>query len=433
MKQTATLLAALFVWIAIAGCSQADSRAAIEELTVMSWGYEDSRYSALFHAVQSFNHAHPDRQYALNIEKYTGMNWQEYQERFEALQKSGKLDLLLVGHEYLGDLAQKGMIVPLDGLLSGQAFQNEYFPTVWQSLRYDGKLWGVPTDLDVQTVFVSRRALRAAGYSAAQIEALPDAVRQGAFTMPELLNVARAGTQSGVVSRGVTHRPTSGQSFYLLAQMYGAFRVGESGSLSFDRGAYEQMLVFYQQLAEINGGYLSTSWDDVYRSVMENDTAVFFGASYSIYDMIVEQGAQADALLGEYVPMLFPALDAGGHPTTISHPMVFAVSTNVKSQGDIEEILSLAVQDISASTTHCVTTYHLPVTKSVAQDALFQNYAFLMGSLYMLDYTTFLPVLPQTPDLLLQLYADCTAVEKGEQTPAQAADAMEAFLTRQTE
>lgn len=407
-----------------AGCSRPSP--SVTELRILNWGYEDSRYTNLYQAVQAFNRRHPETPYALRVEKYQDNDWDAYQALCEARHSAGQLDLFATGHEYIGRLAAQDMILPMDDLLGQALFQQEYFQTIWPGISYAGQYWGMPIDIDVQMVFVHRDALRAAGYTARQIAALPQEVASGRFRMDDLMDVARAGVQAGGFSYGLLHRPKNGQYFYMLAQAYGALYPNADGTMCYDAERYAEMLSFYQSLTE--SGLLpetmtEMSWTQVNQAVIDGQAAVYFGACYSLYDMVVECGAVAQEVLDQYTALLFPAVREGGQPTTISHPMIYAVDSNTPYRDDIFEILSIAFADSHNMAAHCAGTYHLPASTAVTQDAVFRNNTFLVDNMYMLDHTTFLPNHPDTRAQMDRLFADVAAAERGTQTPAALAQA----------
>ncbi|WNX85281.1 extracellular solute-binding protein [Agathobaculum sp. NTUH-O15-33] len=408
----------------LCGCS--GRQAQITELNILNWGYEDTRYTNLYQAVQTFNARHPDRPYALQVEKYRDADWDEYQALCEKRHEEGRLDLFATGHEYIGALADGGVIAPMDELLRGELFQQEYFPTVWSSVEYEGQYWGMPIDLDVQMVFIHKDALRAAGYTATEASALPERTARGEFTMEALIDIARAAKAQGGFRYGLLHRPPNGQFFYMLASAYGALEGKPDGSITFDEQRYAEMLRFYQSLTQeglLPPDLTEWEWVAVNQAFASGDAAVYFGASYSLYDVMIECGALADDVIEQYVPILFPAVRQGGRPITISHPMVYVIDSGSRHQKDIEEILTIAFADSQNSVNHCVTTYHLPASVSAAENAVFHNNAFLTGSMYMLDYTIFLPVTADIRTKMTYLFEDVSAAERAADTPEALAQA----------
>ena len=400
------------------GCAQKE--APITELYFLNWGYEDTRYTSLYSAVQKFNQSHPDRPYALSVEKYQDNDWNEYLELCGQRHREGKLDLFSTAPEFIGIFAEQDVILPLDDLLSKELFQQEYFPTVWSSMAYNGHYWGIAMDTDVQIVFVNRAALRAAGYSEKEIQELPDRTASGHFLMQELLEVARIGVHRADCRFGILHRPKKGQFFYMVAQAFGAFTSDKDGTVSFHEEQYAEMLSFYQSI--VNEGLLpenvtSMSWPEINQAFSAGQTAVYFGACYSLYDSMIECNAITDDILNQYVPLLFPAVRDIGRPLTISHPIVYAVDSNTKYRNDIMEILTIAFSDSHNFATHCVSTYHLPVTVSALESPVFQNNGFLMDNMYMLDYAVFLPTAPDTWEQMEILFQDVIIAEQTNQLP----------------
>jgi inositol-phosphate transport system substrate-binding protein len=118
---------------------------------------------------------------------------------------------------------------------------------------------------------------------------------------------------------------------------------------------------------------------------------------------------------------LVPAAAQGSKPVTLSHPLVYMVSANSKNP-------DLAFRVIANATTpelnsrHSVTSAHLAILKSQAQDPTYSKDKFLLATGYMLDYTTFIPNHPKFGQYDEVLYRLLTAVEAGQMQPAQATD-----------
>ena len=119
--------------------------------------------------------------------------------------------------------------------------------------------------------------------------------------------------------------------------------------------------------------------------------------------------------------MLVPAAQKGGKPVTLSHPLVYMVTSYSKNQ-------ELAFRVIANATTpelnskHAVESAHLAILKSQTTDPTYQKDKFLLATGYMLEYTTFIPNHPRFGTYDEVLYRLLSAVEAGQMQPAQAAD-----------
>ena len=106
---------------------------------------------------------------------------------------------------------------------------------------------------------------------------------------------------------------------------------------------------------------------------------------------------------------------------TVSHPLAYAVTSNAKDP-------DLAFRLIANATTpdlnsrHSVTSAHLAVLTTQADDPTYKQDKFLLATGYMLDYTRFIPNHAKFGVYDDVLYRFLGAVEQGQFTPAQAVD-----------
>jgi inositol-phosphate transport system substrate-binding protein len=119
--------------------------------------------------------------------------------------------------------------------------------------------------------------------------------------------------------------------------------------------------------------------------------------------------------------MLVPAAAKGGKPVTVSHPLAYAVTGNAKDP-------DLAFRLIANATTpdlnsrHSVTSAHLAVLTTQANDPTYMKDKFLLATGYMLDFTKFIPNHAKFGVYDDVLYRFLGAVEQGQFTPAAAVD-----------
>src|SRR2546428_2879634 len=119
--------------------------------------------------------------------------------------------------------------------------------------------------------------------------------------------------------------------------------------------------------------------------------------------------------------MLIPTAQKGGKPVTLSHPLVYMVTSGSPQQ-------ELALRLVADATTpelnskHSVTSAHLAILTTQKDDPTYKQDKFLLASQYMLDYTKFIPNHAKFGIYDDVLYRFLGAVEQGQVTPAQAVD-----------
>lgn len=118
-------------------------------------------------AVKSFEAANP----GIKVE-VTTIPYPEYQQRLlTAVQGGNAPDVSTVDQIWVAAFAAAGAIEPLDEIAKGAGVTADtFFPGAWASANYDGKLWGIPFNVDVwQFSFYNDDLLKAAGVDPASI------------------------------------------------------------------------------------------------------------------------------------------------------------------------------------------------------------------------------------------------------------------------
>jgi ABC-type glycerol-3-phosphate transport system substrate-binding protein len=118
-------------------------------------------------AVKSFEAANP----GIKVE-VTTIPYPEYQQRLlTAVQGGNAPDVSTVDQIWVAAFAAAGAIEPLDDVAKGAGVTADtFFPGAWASANYDGKLWGIPFNVDVwQFSFYNDDLLKAAGVDPASI------------------------------------------------------------------------------------------------------------------------------------------------------------------------------------------------------------------------------------------------------------------------
>jgi ABC-type glycerol-3-phosphate transport system substrate-binding protein len=118
-------------------------------------------------AVKSFEAANP----GIKVE-VTTIPYPEYQQRLlTAVQGGNAPDVSTVDQIWVAAFAAAGAIEPLDDLAKGAGVTADtFFPGAWASANYDGKLWGIPFNVDVwQFSFYNDDLLKGAGIDPASV------------------------------------------------------------------------------------------------------------------------------------------------------------------------------------------------------------------------------------------------------------------------
>ena len=153
----AMLLAAVFA-IAVPAAGQA------QDIVLKFWDNQQTELGlSQFQqeAVKSFEAANP----GIKVE-VTTIPYPEYQQRLlTAVQGGNAPDVSTVDQIWVAAFAEAGAIDPLDDLAkSAGVAAGTFFPGAWASANYNGKLWGIPFNVDVwQFSFYNADLVKAAG------------------------------------------------------------------------------------------------------------------------------------------------------------------------------------------------------------------------------------------------------------------------------
>ena len=162
MKLT-TLLAATTL-TAITG------QAFAEDITLKFWDNQQtesglSQYQQ--EAVKRFEAENP----GIKVE-VTTIPYPEYQQRLlTAVQGGNAPDVSTLDQIWVAAFAKAGAVMPLDEQAAAAGIKPEtFFKGAWESANYDGKLWGIPFNVDVWSFsFVNNKLLKEAGIDPASM------------------------------------------------------------------------------------------------------------------------------------------------------------------------------------------------------------------------------------------------------------------------
>lgn len=171
-------------------------------------------------------------------------NTDTYEALFEEAARRGRApDVVLVPAVTLVQWAEAGFLEPLDDCLQREPGPAAILPGLLPQLRWGGQTWGIPVDARVSPLFFSKPRLRDLGWSAQEIEALPERIARGAFTFDALLDTAEQAIRSGVVEPGFGYYPGTYHPGHVL-ELYLSFgcrlRDPSGGSWTLDEAVLER-------------------------------------------------------------------------------------------------------------------------------------------------------------------------------------------------
>ncbi|GAJ17962.1 unnamed protein product, partial [marine sediment metagenome] len=128
-------------------------------------------------------------------------------------------DIICSGHEDIPGYAQSGYIMAIaDSVSEVKAMAPEFddvIESLWGIMTWNGKIWAIPQDAECRPMFYSKSKLKELGWSDAKIKALPDKIKNGEYTLDDMIATCQEAIDKGVVEPeyGYWHRPKPGGDF----------------------------------------------------------------------------------------------------------------------------------------------------------------------------------------------------------------------------
>lgn len=344
----------------------------------------------------------------------------------------------------VGDLVpliEQGMILELDDFIKKyDSLLGDVYETLWDSVKFKGKFFGLPQDTEARPLYFRKDVLRKLGWSEAEIDALPDLIRDGKFTIVDMIKVGKEAMDRGLVKWGFIHRPTFGAEFpfvMLYFQYGGKLQDPETLKLILDKGAMLRSFQLIHRLAQVDKvlppTMVGTSWRDVHATFVNAEALFWFGgtwhwAEYQVKEYHRELGKLPEDYLWENVGFaLSPAPEAGFSPLTISSPNHYLISSQSKFP-ELAFLLALIATLPPLDAKHAVDSGHLAVRSTTVGYPYYSQARFLAEVSYLLEFTTFEPVHPKYAAYKSAWLDAVASVETGAKTPDQALNDLESRL-----
>ncbi|HEB09991.1 MAG TPA: extracellular solute-binding protein [Spirochaetales bacterium] len=362
-------------------------------------------------------------------------DWSDFVRSYIMAADAGEApDIILGGHEHIAIYATAGYIMPLaDSVSEIKAMAPEFadvFDNLWSSCMLRGKVWGIPQDIEARPFYFNKAKLEELGWSDAEIAALPDKIKNGQYTLDDMIATAKEAISKGVVEPGYGywHRPKRGPDFYQYYFSYGGqFYDAASDKLVVVKDALEKWYAFQRKIVDEGitpKNFIGTDWR-IWHDAVSHGKALFWnGGSWQwgewagVY--LKDLGGQ-DYLFENVGYALQPAGVRGQSGGTLSHPTVYMV-TSEKASGnkdtDLAVRLLAKVSTKELNTKHAVESTHIGILKSQAAYGPYKDDKFLSDVIYMLDYNYFMPNHTLFSTWEDAIWEGMQAAELGERSPA---------------
>jgi inositol-phosphate transport system substrate-binding protein len=338
-------------------------------------------------------------------------------------------DIFVQAHEWLCAFVQDGFLLNLEEHIEANPEHfGTIFPSLWESTKCQGDRYAIPQDAEARMFFYNKKLLREAGLDEEAIESLPDRVLAGEVTLDDLSDIAKQVVDNTDAEYGILHRPSIGPDYLMVFQSYGNTFVDEgSGDLLLELDKLEDAFAWFERNVQngvIPANNTAMEFDAIRAEFYSENNAAFF--MYGIWDLgsraFPSFGVPSDeaAFDKDWGWVASPPVEQGGPPSSLTHPIVYAVSADVEHPELAVRLLGFT-SDADLNTDHAVTSTHIGIREEQLEDPRYQEAWTLARSTELLEYTKFLPNHPGFGDLNRIIYQGIQGVESGRLSAEEAA------------
>ena len=300
--------------------------------------------------------------------------WDEFKQGVTLGAEAGTAPSIVVtSHLDIAPWSQAGYIVAVEDYVDLDAWPlSNVYPNLMEIASAGGTQWGVPQDAESRPFFFWRETLSQIGYSEDFIDALPDMVASGEYTLANVLEDAKKAVDMGLVEAGYGFYPrvSNGPDYAQFYQSFGGELIDpDSGKLVLDKAAMTEFYQFFVDAVAAGvtrQNHIGTEWNQWYNEVANGRAAFWHGGTWH-FGRYAREGN--DDFWNTIQFSLIPAGNDRGRANTITHPLVYLVMDQEDDR--IEEVAAQLVAiatEPRLNTLHAIQSNHLAVAK--AQDGI---------------------------------------------------------------
>ena len=381
MKTTTRLLCATALAATVAAVAPG---ALARDVTISVWsggsGPNDNyRVDAIEMAADIYEREAAIRGEELNItvEKTPHNSWDDFKQALTLSAEAGTAPHIVVtGHEDIAPCSQSGLIVPVEDYLDLDAWPlNDIYPNLMEISSYGDVVYGIPQDAESRPFFFWKPHMAAIGYSDAEIDALPQMIEDGEYTLANVLEDAKKIQDAGLVEPGYGFYPrnSNGPDYWQFYTSFGG-AMEEGGKLVFDKEAMRRVYQFFADAVAMGvtkKNHIGTPGDQWYAEVASGKAGIWHGGTWHYARYTNQEG-----LTNFFDTVAFSLIPAGegGKANTLTHPLVYLLTAQ-----DDEDEMEIAAQLIKIAseprinTLHAIKSAHLGIAKAQSDIELYAN------------------------------------------------------------
>ena len=153
----------------------------------------------------------------------------EYHNNIVFAHKSGDAPDIFICDADVAGFVDAGCLLDISDVMSDAFVDGVFTPAM-----VDGKAYAMPFDLPLRVIYYSNKDLADIGWSQEDIDALPEKIKNGEFTLEQFLELCSEVVEKGGATYGLVHRPGAGNDFFDMLNALGGEYYDENGKLVFD-------------------------------------------------------------------------------------------------------------------------------------------------------------------------------------------------------
>ena len=325
-------------------------------------------------------------------------DWSEFKQKLLfGFQSKKKFDILCSGHDDIGAWAEAGYIMPLDDLVKKYWKETYYdiIPSLWESVKYKGKIYGIPQDTEARPFYINKQVLKKLGWSDEEINALPERIAKGEFTLEDFVKVAQEAMDKGLVKWGLFHRPKKGIDYFQIFTSFGAdFYDEKQAKFVFNKEQMMRVYDFFYKLTNVwkitPNSMIGTPWSSVHKEVTSGDVLAWMGGTWNWAEWKRDYGKTEKELEDMFLIAPFPKSKDYGRPNTLSHPVVYMIPAHTKYPELAFLLITLATAP-DLNMRHAVESGHLPIRWQETVLPEYHKDFIMQQGTKLLPYSGFIP------------------------------------------
>ena len=361
--------------------------------------------------------------------------WADYKKKFTLAADAGEAPhIVCSGHEDAPVWANAGYIVPFDECRDMYPDYDDVIESLWDAGQWGGKSWGVPQDTEARPMFFNKTKLKELGWTEEEVEALPEKIKNGEFTLDDLIATSKEAVDKGVVEPGYGfwHRPSKGGDHLQFYFAFGGRLYDpEQDKLAVVEEALVKWYAFQRRVVEEGitpEGFIGTDWSIWHDTVSHGNVMFWNGGVWHWADWaenyVKDLGGQ-EYLFENVGYALEPAGEPGQKAGTLSHPLVYMIvseeATGDEGYYDLACAVLAKTSTAEMNTLHAIGSTHLGMNKKQADYEPYKEDRFLSDTLYMLDYNYYAPNHVMYGAYFDIIWDGMVKAENGDLTPEEAA------------